>query len=138
MKTKGRRKDKINVITIGCSKNVVDSEVLITQLAGNNIDVQLSDSNNNNLQTTNTKSSFRIKSGDETVASIDNEGTITGSSLSVQDIKTNTVDAQEGTFSGTLRANKILTHFGDLDEKLQSLESSLSSVLTDSYSNNEE
>ena len=40
MKTKGRRIDKVNVITLGCSKNLVDSEVLITQLAGNGIQVQ--------------------------------------------------------------------------------------------------
>jgi ribosomal protein S12 methylthiotransferase len=32
MKTKKIRKDKINVVTLGCSKNLVDSENLITQL----------------------------------------------------------------------------------------------------------
>ena len=30
---------KINVITLGCSKNIVDSEVLMGQLKGNNFDV---------------------------------------------------------------------------------------------------
>ena len=39
MKTKGG-KDKVNVVTLGCAKNIVDSEVLITQLRGNNIDVK--------------------------------------------------------------------------------------------------
>ncbi len=39
MKTKGR-KDKVNVVTLGCAKNIVDSEVLMTQLRGNNIDVK--------------------------------------------------------------------------------------------------
>ncbi|MTI30415.1 30S ribosomal protein S12 methylthiotransferase RimO [Xanthovirga aplysinae] len=39
MKTKGLKKDKVNVITLGCSKNLVDSEVMITQLKGNAIDV---------------------------------------------------------------------------------------------------
>lgn len=39
MKTKSFRKDKINVITLGCSKNLVDSENLITQLRGNDFDV---------------------------------------------------------------------------------------------------
>ncbi|MEZ4939376.1 MAG: 30S ribosomal protein S12 methylthiotransferase RimO [Saprospiraceae bacterium] len=39
MKTKTLRKDKINVITLGCSKNLVDSENLITQLRGNDYDV---------------------------------------------------------------------------------------------------
>ncbi|MFP4090311.1 MAG: 30S ribosomal protein S12 methylthiotransferase RimO [Cyclobacteriaceae bacterium] len=37
MKTKGIKKDKVNVITLGCSKNLVDSEVMITQLKGNKI-----------------------------------------------------------------------------------------------------
>jgi ribosomal protein S12 methylthiotransferase len=39
MKTKSFRKDKINVITMGCSKNLVDSENLITQLRGNEFEV---------------------------------------------------------------------------------------------------
>ncbi|HHS96081.1 MAG TPA: 30S ribosomal protein S12 methylthiotransferase RimO, partial [Phaeodactylibacter sp.] len=39
MKTKTLRKDKVNVITMGCSKNLVDSEVLITQLKGNDYEV---------------------------------------------------------------------------------------------------
>lgn len=38
MKTKGSRKSKVNIVTLGCSKNVVDSEVLLTQLRGNQID----------------------------------------------------------------------------------------------------
>ncbi|WPP47948.1 30S ribosomal protein S12 methylthiotransferase RimO [Catalinimonas niigatensis] len=38
MKTKGIRKDKVNVVTLGCSKNLVDSEVMLTQLKGNQID----------------------------------------------------------------------------------------------------
>ncbi len=39
MKTKGILKNKINIVTLGCSKNLVDSEVLFTQLKGNNFDV---------------------------------------------------------------------------------------------------
>ncbi len=39
MKTKQYRKDKVNVITLGCSKNLVDSENLITQLRGNDFEV---------------------------------------------------------------------------------------------------
>lgn len=35
MKTKGLKKNKVNIVTLGCSKNVVDSEVLYTQLKGN-------------------------------------------------------------------------------------------------------
>ncbi len=38
MKTKGRKKDKVNIVTLGCSKNIVDSEVMLTQLKGNQID----------------------------------------------------------------------------------------------------
>ncbi|MFK8054994.1 MAG: 30S ribosomal protein S12 methylthiotransferase RimO [Saprospiraceae bacterium] len=39
MKTKTLRKNKVNVITLGCSKNLVDSENLITQLEANSYDV---------------------------------------------------------------------------------------------------
>ncbi len=39
MKTKTLRKDKINVITMGCSKNLVDSENMITQLRANDYQV---------------------------------------------------------------------------------------------------
>ncbi len=39
MKTKGLRTNKINIVTLGCSKNLVDSEVLFTQLRGNGMDV---------------------------------------------------------------------------------------------------
>jgi len=38
LKTKGHKKTKVNIVTLGCSKNLVDSEVLLTQLKGNNID----------------------------------------------------------------------------------------------------
>ena len=37
MQTKA--KEKINIVTLGCSKNLVDSEVLMTELKGNNKDV---------------------------------------------------------------------------------------------------
>jgi len=40
MRTKSTKKNKINVITLGCSKNVYDSEVLMGQLAANNMDVE--------------------------------------------------------------------------------------------------
>ncbi|RST27509.1 30S ribosomal protein S12 methylthiotransferase RimO [Chryseobacterium lacus] len=39
MRTKSTGKKKINVITLGCSKNVVDSEVLMGQLAANGKEV---------------------------------------------------------------------------------------------------
>lgn len=38
MKTKGTKKTKVNIVTLGCSKNLVDSEVLLTQLRGNGIE----------------------------------------------------------------------------------------------------
>ncbi len=38
VKTKGNTKTKVNIVTLGCSKNLVDSEVLLTQLRGNGID----------------------------------------------------------------------------------------------------
>jgi len=37
VKTKGLKKDKVNIVTLGCSKNLVDSEVMLTQLKGNSI-----------------------------------------------------------------------------------------------------
>jgi ribosomal protein S12 methylthiotransferase len=39
MKTKKITKDKVNVVTLGCSKNLVDSEVMMGQLRGNGIKV---------------------------------------------------------------------------------------------------
>lgn len=39
MKSKTLKKNKVNIITLGCSKNLVDSEVLSGQLAANAIDV---------------------------------------------------------------------------------------------------
>ncbi len=38
MKTKGTKTNKVNIITLGCSKNLVDSENILTQLRGNSID----------------------------------------------------------------------------------------------------
>lgn len=39
MKTKGNQTNKVNIVTLGCSKNLVDSEVLFTQLKGNGFNV---------------------------------------------------------------------------------------------------
>ena len=39
MKARTIKKDKVNVITLGCAKNLIDSENLITQLKGNDFDV---------------------------------------------------------------------------------------------------
>ena len=43
MKTKTRKYNKVNVITLGCSKNIYDSEVLMGQLRANNFTVSHED-----------------------------------------------------------------------------------------------
>lgn len=40
MKTKTLKKNKVNVVTLGCSKNTFDSEVLMAQLKSNEFDVE--------------------------------------------------------------------------------------------------
>jgi ribosomal protein S12 methylthiotransferase len=40
MKTKTLKKNKVNVVTLGCSKNIFDSEVLMAQLRANKFDVE--------------------------------------------------------------------------------------------------
>ena len=40
MKTKTLKKNKVNVITLGCSKNIFDSEVIMGQLKANNFEVE--------------------------------------------------------------------------------------------------
>jgi ribosomal protein S12 methylthiotransferase len=47
---KNKYKKKINIVTLGCSKNIVDSEYLIAQLAGNNFEV-VHDSNDESAKT---------------------------------------------------------------------------------------
>ena len=46
MRTKSLKKNKINVVTLGCSKNVYDSEVLMGQLRANNKEVVHEDEGN--------------------------------------------------------------------------------------------
>ncbi len=46
MRTKTLKKNKINVVTLGCSKNVYDSEVLMGQLKANNKEVVHEDEGN--------------------------------------------------------------------------------------------
>ncbi len=47
MKTKFAKSPKVNVITLGCSKNTVDSEVLMAQLKANEFDVKHENTNDN-------------------------------------------------------------------------------------------
>ena len=55
MRTKYVKKNKINVVTLGCSKNIYDSEILMGQLSANNINVQHeSDKDDSNIIVVNT------------------------------------------------------------------------------------
>jgi len=54
MKTKARKTNKVNIVTLGCSKNVVDSEDLATQLHGNNIEVAYEQDGDANIVVVNT------------------------------------------------------------------------------------
>ncbi len=47
MKTKKLQQNKVNVITLGCSKNIYDSEVLMGQLSANNFEVTHEEDNSN-------------------------------------------------------------------------------------------
>ncbi len=40
MKTKTLKKNKINVVTLGCAKNIFDSEIMMSQLKANNYEVE--------------------------------------------------------------------------------------------------
>jgi ribosomal protein S12 methylthiotransferase len=55
MKTKSLIKNKVNVITLGCSKNLVDSEVMMAQLRANDFEVaHQSNKRDNNIVIINT------------------------------------------------------------------------------------
>ena len=54
MKVRTLRKDKVNVITLGCSKNLVDSEDLITQLQANDYEVKHDSNDDANIVIVNT------------------------------------------------------------------------------------
>lgn len=55
MKTKTVKKNKVNVVTLGCSKNLVDSEVLMGQLKASKFDVEHeSESDDHNIVIINT------------------------------------------------------------------------------------
>ena len=40
MKTKTLKKNKVNVVTLGCAKNIFDSEVMMAQLQANSFEVE--------------------------------------------------------------------------------------------------
>ena len=54
MKTKSLKSNSVNVVTLGCSKNIVDSENLITQLQANDFAVTHDSSNYSNIVIVNT------------------------------------------------------------------------------------
>lgn len=54
MKTKSLAKDKISIVTLGCAKNLVDSEALFTQLKGNNMPVSHQEDDSSNIVIINT------------------------------------------------------------------------------------
>lgn len=70
MKARTRTRDKVNIITLGCSKNMVDSEVLSGQLLANAIDVvHESESRDHNIVVVNT-CGFIEKAKEESIATI--------------------------------------------------------------------
>ncbi len=55
MKARTTKKNRVNVVTLGCSKNIVDSEVLMGQLKANNFNVEHeSDNDDHNIVIINT------------------------------------------------------------------------------------
>src|SRR5579864_1305178 len=70
MKTRTLKKNKVNIITLGCSKNMVDSEVLSGQLHANDIDVvHENKKNDHNIVVVNT-CGFIDKAKEESVNTI--------------------------------------------------------------------
>jgi len=70
MRTKNFKQDKVNIITLGCSKNMVDSEVLSGQLLANDIDaVHENKKNDHNIVIINT-CGFIDKAKEESINTI--------------------------------------------------------------------
>jgi ribosomal protein S12 methylthiotransferase len=69
MKTKSLQKDKVNIITLGCSKNLVDSEVLGGQLTAGAYDVVHENKRDHNIVIVNT-CGFIDKAKEESVNTI--------------------------------------------------------------------
>jgi ribosomal protein S12 methylthiotransferase len=73
VKTKKLHKDKVNIITLGCSKNMVDSEVLSGQLHANDIEVvHENKKNDHNIVVVNT-CGFIEKAKEESINTILNQ-----------------------------------------------------------------
>ncbi|MFN2458212.1 MAG: 30S ribosomal protein S12 methylthiotransferase RimO [Chitinophagaceae bacterium] len=69
MKVKTFKKDKVNIITLGCSKNMVDSEVLSGQLRAAEINVEHESSRDHNIVIVNT-CGFIDKAKEESINTI--------------------------------------------------------------------
>ncbi len=70
MKTRNHKRDKVNIITLGCSKNLVDSEVLSGQLTAANVNVHHeSKKNDHNIVVVNT-CGFIDKAKEESINTI--------------------------------------------------------------------
>lgn len=70
MKARTLKRDKVNIITLGCSKNLVDSEVLSGQLQANEVDVVHENSKfNHNIVVVNT-CGFIDKAKEESINTI--------------------------------------------------------------------
>jgi len=70
MRVRSAKENKINIVTLGCSKNLVDSEVLYSQLKSNNMDVSHeSDKEDANIVIINT-CGFIDKAKDESIQTI--------------------------------------------------------------------
>lgn len=54
MKAKSQHKERVNIVTLGCSKNLVDSENILTQLRGNGINTEHESSNESDIVIVNT------------------------------------------------------------------------------------
>jgi ribosomal protein S12 methylthiotransferase len=74
MRTRSHKKDKVNIITLGCSKNLVDSEELLTQLRANDIEVEhQSEEDDSNIIIVNT-CGFIDKAKEESIQTLLNYG----------------------------------------------------------------
>ena len=60
MKTKTLKKNKVNVVTLGCSKNIFDSEVLMSQLKANTFEVEHESESDDSVDTFNTRGLRRL------------------------------------------------------------------------------
>jgi ribosomal protein S12 methylthiotransferase len=93
MKTKGTKQNKVNIVTLGCSKNLVDSEMLYTQLKGNGI-----------------KAEHEAKKDDSNIVVINTCGFIDNAKQESIDTILRYVDAKEAGFLEKVYVTGCLSH----------------------------